>query len=88
MTFPDDIIRVVLKEMDFEGEPMKFDDEIFQELYLNSQKEILAYLMILFSPLLNISIFRFSEGFTRAKISRVLKTVNPDFEFLPIAPEL
>lgn len=88
MTFPDDIIRVVLKEMDFEGKPMKFDDEIFQRtLFEFSKRNTRLFNDFIFST---SGTFPYSDlverVLTRAKISRVLKTVNPDFEFLQLAP--
>ena len=88
MIFPDDIIRVILKEMDFEREAMKFDDEIFQRtLYDFSKRNASLFNNFIFST---SGTFPYSDlverVLTRAKISRVLKTVNPDFEFLQLAP--
>ncbi len=88
MIFPDDVIRVILKEMDFEEEPMKFDDEIFQRtLYEFSKRNVALFNDFIFSI---SGTFPYSDlverVLTRAKISRVLKTVNPDFEFLQLAP--
>ncbi len=87
MVFPDDVIRVILKEMDFEGEAMKFDDEIFQRtLYEFSKRNTRLFNDFIFST---SGTFPYSDlverVLTRAKISRVLKTVNPDFEFLQLA---
>ena len=87
MVFPDDKIRVILKEMNIENEPIKYDDKIFQtSLYNFSMK---------YPNLLNEFTFTTSGTFpfsdllervlTRAKISRVLKTVNPDFEQIGLA---
>ncbi|VVB52032.1 Uncharacterised protein [uncultured archaeon] len=87
MIFPDDIIRVILKEMDFEREAMKFDDEIFQRtLYDFSKRNASLFNNFIFST---SGTFPYSDlverVLTRAKISRVLKTMNPDFEFLQLA---
>jgi len=87
MIFPDDKIRVILKEMNFETEPIKLDEEVFQgTLYVFSKK---------YPALLNEFLFSTSGTFpysdliervlTRAKISRVLKTVNPDFEYVQLS---
>lgn len=80
--FPDDKIRVILKEMNIEDEPIKYDDKIFQITLYNFTLEhpnILKEFTFTTS-----GTFPFSEllerVLTRAKISRVLKTMNPDFE--------
>jgi hypothetical protein len=88
MVFPDDVIRVILREMDFEGKPMRFDDEIFQRtLYEFSRRNTCLFNDFIFST---SGTFPYSDlverVLTRAKISRILKTVNPDFEFLELAP--
>ena len=80
--YPDDKIRVILKEMNIEEEPIKYDDKIFQTSLYKFSLE--------YPNLLNEFIFTTSGTFpfsnllervlTRAKISRVLKTMNPDFE--------
>ncbi len=86
MIFPDDKIRVILKEMAIENEPVKFDDKIFQiTLYEYKNR---------FPDLLNEITFSRSgthpysdlleRVLTRAKISRVLETVNPDFEYVKL----
>lgn len=82
MIFPDDKIRVILKEMNIEKEPIKYDDKIFQTTLYDfslDHPKILEEFVFTTS-----GTFPFSEllerVLTRAKISRVLKTMNPDFE--------
>ena len=87
MIFPDDKIRVILKEMNIENEPIKYDDKIFQITLYNFS---LKYPDILKEFTFTTSgTFPFSEllerVLTRAKISRVLKTVNPDFEQIELS---
>lgn len=87
MIFPDDKIRVILKEMDLEKEQMRFDDEVFQSaIYDSSKKYPHLFSEFLFST---SGTFPYSDllerVLTRAKISRVLKTVNPDFEFVQLS---
>ena len=43
MIFPDDKIRVILKEMDLEENPIRFDDEVFQSTLYESSKKISAF---------------------------------------------
>lgn len=86
MVFPDDKIRVILKEMCIKNKPLKLDEKIFQiTLYEYQQK---------FPDLLNEFFFSKSGTYPysdllerilhRAKISRNLKTVNPDFEYVEL----
>ncbi|VVB93501.1 Uncharacterised protein [uncultured archaeon] len=87
MIFPDDKIRVILKEMDLEEKPIRFDDEVFQStLYESSKKYPQLFNEFRFST---TGTFPYSDlierVLTRAKISRVLKTVNPDYEFVQLS---
>lgn len=87
MIFPDDKIRVILKEMDLEKEQIKFDDEVFQSIiYYSSKKYPNLFNEFSFST---SGTFPYSDllerVLTRAKISRVLKTVNPDFEYVQLS---
>lgn len=82
MVFPDDKIRVILKEMNIENVPIKYNDKIFQTSLYNFS---IKYPKLLKEFTFTTSgTFPFSDllerVLTRAKISRVLKTVNPDFE--------
>lgn len=87
MIFPDDKIRVILKEMHLEEKPIRFDDEVFHStLYQFSKKYPQLFNEFLFST---SGTFPYSDLIerilTRAKISRVLKTVNPDFEYVQLS---
>lgn len=84
--FPDDKIRIILKEMDIENKPIKFDEKIFQITLYEYKKK--------YPELLNEFFFSKSGTYPysdllerilhRAKISRNLKTVNPDFEYVEL----
>ena len=85
--FPDDTIRVILKEMNIENKPIKYNDKIF---HINLYNFSLEHPNLLKEFTFTTSgTFPFSEllerVLTRAKISRVLKTVNPDFEQVGLA---
>ena len=87
MIFPDDKIRVILKEMNIEKEPIKYDDKIFQTTLYNFSLEhpqILKEFIFTTSGTFPFSAL-LERVLTRAKISRVLKTMNPDFEQIGLA---
>lgn len=81
MIFPDEKIRVILKAMDIEDESISFDEECFHTTLYEYKRDYPEFLEE-FSFLLN-GTFPYSELLerilNRAKISRALKTVNPDF---------
>jgi len=81
LVFPDDKIRIILYAMEISEDPIKFDEETFHTIiyeYKNKYPELLKE----FSFRLN-GTFPYSELLeriiSRAKISRSLKTLNPDF---------
>ncbi len=79
--FPDDKIRIILYAMEMSDEPIKFDEETFHTIiYEYKQKH--PQLLQEFSFRLS-GTFPYSELLeriiSRAKISRSIKTLNPDF---------
>ena len=80
-TFPDDKIRIILYAMDISTDSVKFDEETFHTIIYEYKKKY-PELFQEFSFRLN-GTFPYSEllgrAITRAKISRTLKTSNPDF---------
>ena len=87
MIFPDDKIRVILKEMNIEKEPIKYDDKTFQiTLYEFSLEHPHILKEFVFTTSGTFPFSKLLERvLTRAKISRVLKTMNPDFEQIGLA---
>jgi len=84
--FPDDKIRIIFSAMDLNKKTFEFNDEFFQILifeYQNKYPDLFSEFSFQSS-----GTFPYSELLeriiTRAKISRSLKTVNPDFAMVQL----
>jgi hypothetical protein len=82
--FADDLISIIFRDMNLENKPLRFDQEIFYSTiykYCKTNKSLFTDFYFIetgtypYSDLLERII-------TRHKISRLLKTENPDFEFI------
>lgn len=82
--FPDDLISIIFSEMKIEDTPLRFDQELFYStIYKYYRKYPALFAEFYF---IESSTYPYSDLLeriiTRHKISRLLKTENPDFEFI------
>jgi hypothetical protein len=84
MRYPDDLITVIFREMDIEDKPIRFKEEIIYNTIFKYSGEYPE----LFEDFTfhTTGTFPYSDLLERIieryKISRILKTENPDFEYV------
>ncbi|HPJ84340.1 MAG TPA: hypothetical protein PLY09_06225 [Methanothrix sp.] len=82
--FPDDIISIIFREMGLEDEALRFNQELFYSTiyrYFKLHPSLFADFYFIESGTYPYSDL-LERIITRHKISRLLKTENPDFEFI------
>jgi len=82
--FPDDIISVIFSEMKLEEKALRFNQELFYSViyrYFKMYPSLFADFYFIESGTYPYSDL-LERIITRHKISRLLKTENPDFEFI------
>lgn len=81
MIFPDDKIRIIIDSMQIEEKPIQFNEEIFHRTIYEYKSQHPGVLDEFYFS--TSGSYPYSEllerVLSRAKISRTLKTVNPDF---------